>query len=214
MSFVSKLSLLAALTGLTISTTASATGEVWDSADPWGSATLTQYAEWNTFASAVNNASPEFGAGATLTVTNAPAGFGGPFLDHGNIYTFFTVANFQATLSATSGVFDVYLRAAAQGNLLSSTATLNGVSATSTLAYASAASQGAEQEVFWKWSNVSAASLYTFNFSGSAPHVLLDQLSLATVTAVPEPETYAMMVAGLGLVGFMSRKRSKKLAAA
>ncbi|MEG1324253.1 MAG: FxDxF family PEP-CTERM protein, partial [Janthinobacterium sp.] len=27
------------------------------------------------------------------------------------------------------------------------------------------------------------------------------------VAAVPEPETYAMMLAGLGLVGFMARRR-------
>jgi hypothetical protein len=30
------------------------------------------------------------------------------------------------------------------------------------------------------------------------------------VTAVPEPETYAMMIAGLGLVGFMARRRKQK----
>lgn len=30
---------------------------------------------------------------------------------------------------------------------------------------------------------------------------------LATVTAVPEPETYAMLLAGLGLVGFIARRR-------
>ncbi|RZS58184.1 PEP-CTERM sorting domain-containing protein [Sphaerotilus mobilis] len=29
----------------------------------------------------------------------------------------------------------------------------------------------------------------------------------ATVTAVPEPETYAMMLAGLGAIGFLSRRR-------
>jgi hypothetical protein len=36
----------------------------------------------------------------------------------------------------------------------------------------------------------------------------------AAVTAVPEAETYAMMLAGLGLVGFMGAARRKKLQAA
>ena len=27
------------------------------------------------------------------------------------------------------------------------------------------------------------------------------------VAAIPEPETYALMIAGLGLVGFMARRR-------
>lgn len=31
-----------------------------------------------------------------------------------------------------------------------------------------------------------------------------------SVTAVPEPETYAMMLAGLGLLGFMVRRRNKQ----
>jgi hypothetical protein len=36
----------------------------------------------------------------------------------------------------------------------------------------------------------------------------------ASVAAVPEAETYAMMLAGLGLVGFMGAARRKKLQAA
>ncbi len=34
--------------------------------------------------------------------------------------------------------------------------------------------------------------------------------SAATFAPVPEPETYAMMLAGLGLMGFVARRRSKK----
>ena len=209
MSLASKLSLLALASGIAFSGAASATANAWDSANPWGTATLSEYAEWNSFASASNNTTPQFGSNATLAVSpfGTPAS---PFLFSGDIYTFNSVASFTATLDASSGVFDVYLRAATQGNFLSTTATLNGISATSVLAYSGSASQGVEQEVFWKWSNVAAGEFYTFKFNGAAPHVLLDQLSLSTVTAVPEPETYAMMLAGLGLVGFMSRKRSQK----
>lgn len=33
------------------------------------------------------------------------------------------------------------------------------------------------------------------------------QMSITEVTAVPEPETYAMLLAGLGLMGFVARRR-------
>jgi hypothetical protein len=39
-------------------------------------------------------------------------------------------------------------------------------------------------------------------------------VSLSITAAVPEPETYAMMMAGLGLVGFMSRRRKAQALAA
>ena len=38
----------------------------------------------------------------------------------------------------------------------------------------------------------------------------LDNVSVSAVTPVPEPEGYAMMVAGLGALGLMSRRRLRK----
>ncbi len=42
--------------------------------------------------------------------------------------------------------------------------------------------------------------------------ITLTRVSLHSVTAVPEPETYALMLAGLGLVGAITRRRKAKKA--
>jgi hypothetical protein len=40
------------------------------------------------------------------------------------------------------------------------------------------------------------------------PHLLSNpKLGYELVTGVPEPETYAMFMAGLGLMGFIARRR-------
>ncbi|MCV2369792.1 FxDxF family PEP-CTERM protein [Roseateles oligotrophus] len=41
-------------------------------------------------------------------------------------------------------------------------------------------------------------------------HLATDGTLRVAVTAVPEPQTYAMLLAGLGLVGFVARRRSKQ----
>ena len=51
-------------------------------------------------------------------------------------------------------------------------------------------------------------SIYeALNFNGNAYQATLDMSGNLQVAAVPEPETYALMLAGLGLVGFMARRR-------
>lgn len=48
-------------------------------------------------------------------------------------------------------------------------------------------------------------SVFTFQFGGAKP----DQFYLGgmTVSAVPEPSSYAMLLAGVGLLGFLTRRR-------
>jgi hypothetical protein len=50
-----------------------------------------------------------------------------------------------------------------------------------------------------------------YNFSQSS--VTYSAFELTSIPAVPEPETYAMMLAGLGLVGYLGRRRKQNEAA-
>ena len=57
--------------------------------------------------------------------------------------------------------------------------------------------------------------LGTYSFAGSVASIEwtgdtgYSQLSTLTISPVPEPETYAMLIAGLGMVGFAVRRRNK-----
>ena len=62
------------------------------------------------------------------------------------------------------------------------------------------------------WTNPSGAQhVYVLNLTDAAGNIYQDQLYVA---AIPEPETYAMLLAGLGLMGFVARRRQRKLAVA
>ena len=55
---------------------------------------------------------------------------------------------------------------------------------------------------------LSTAGTYSFSVAGLSKGANGGAYTLAlNVTAVPEPETYALMLAGLGLVGFAARRR-------
>ncbi len=50
-----------------------------------------------------------------------------------------------------------------------------------------------------------------FGMSASASSATggAETICISAVSAVPEPETYAMMLGGLGLMGFVARRRNK-----
>ncbi|HHT00319.1 MAG TPA: PEP-CTERM sorting domain-containing protein [Thiomicrospira sp.] len=58
------------------------------------------------------------------------------------------------------------------------------------------------------WSNSSAVGDIDFESRGTQSGDLVSY-RFSTVSAIPEPSTYALMIAGLGLVGFMVSRRKK-----
>jgi hypothetical protein len=57
--------------------------------------------------------------------------------------------------------------------------------------------------------NASTSGLASTGYTSFSGGFMINGTSLDyTVAAVPEAETYAMMLAGLGLVGFMVRRRN------
>jgi hypothetical protein len=67
---------------------------------------------------------------------------------------------------------------------------------------------GQEWSVFRFDDDVTAGTTWTFGLPGTDLQGLgLSHASIATVPAIPEPHTYVLMLAGVGAVGFMARRR-------
>lgn len=80
-------------------------------------------------------------------------------------------------------------------------------------------SNGTKKNDFWslpELSTLGAGNYYvlvTGQILGAAGGVYGGTLNVTAVTAVPEAETYAMMLAGLGLLGVVARRKAAKKAA-
>lgn len=64
------------------------------------------------------------------------------------------------------------------------------------------------------FSFASTSGVSHFDFVGNAVlgNTSIDNVNITTVTSVPEPETYALLLAGLGLVGGIARRRKQQAA--
>ncbi|MDP3614749.1 MAG: PEP-CTERM sorting domain-containing protein, partial [Rubrivivax sp.] len=159
---------------------------------------------------------PDVAGAGTLTETTGTA-----FLTSGgNIYSFSAATAFTVNTAALgTGSWDVYLRIGGLGTSVKDLASLNGVDATRAITFTEGlggAFGGAEEESLWKWT-VTGGSALNFAFGATGSSLSLDQVGVYavanTATAVPEPGTLALMGAGLGMVGFMSRRRQRLNAA-
>ena len=66
------------------------------------------------------------------------------------------------------------------------------------------------QNMSWEprqWLFIAGAGTHTLTFQSTTPGPFGPALDDVSVTLVPEPETYAMLLAGMGLIGFIARRR-------
>ncbi|MDP2028030.1 MAG: PEP-CTERM sorting domain-containing protein [Thiobacillus sp.] len=191
----------------------------WDRGDA-----NTLYAEWDTISDATYGTSNDRTAAPTLGASGASNTYlgwnSGTFVaGTGNLYNFSAAEIFQikAEGGPTSGPVRAVLQTEGWGTDFDlATIMLNGVAPTvSTVTFQDPAYNSSfgvvtlTQRLFY-WDLASTPTSYTFGLATAAPHMSFAQVAVDIAAApVPEPETYAMLLAGLGLVGWQARRRNK-----
>lgn len=115
---------------------------------------------------------------------------------------FDTGFSFFYSSSTTAGLITVYDGVSATGNVLA------------TFSLAQQANTNCPQNstgYYCNWTPIGVAFngiAKSIDFAGSANYIGFDDVTFGSVTpGVPEPETYALMLAGLGVLGFVTRRR-------
>lgn len=191
----------------------------WDRGDAG-----TIYAEWDTFIDNTYGASNDRTAAADVGSAGAASAYvgwnEGTFKSgSGNLYSFSGPEVFKANVTggSISGPVRAVLQTEGWGtDFNAASVLLNGVAPTvSTVSFQDPAYNSAygpvtlTQRLFY-WDMASAPASYVFDFATSEASMSLAQIAVDIAAApVPEPETYAMLAAGLGLVGWQVRRRNK-----
>lgn len=130
------------------------------------------------------------GSGATGVLTVVDAGFAG---DTFRVTNFGSEAGFGATSAVPAAVYDPIAPSIADFDLALADASFS----------RSAFMLGAGTY------RISGSLAQSVTFDGSPLNATIGGIRLTTVTPVPEPATSAMLVAGLGLLALLGRRRSR-----
>lgn len=162
----------------------------------------------------------QFGSNA-LSIIDSDAGGSGNFANEPSASTIMFFLTGSAVLNYGAG-FDTGFSFYYSSSQAASVNVYDGLNATGTLLgsislLAQNASNSCQGDPYGTYCNWSIGSLAfsgmakSIDFGGTVNQVGYDNITFGSVTpAVPEPESYALMLAGLGLMGAVARRRKTK----